>query len=223
MTELSEDEQKTILYVSHNMETIRTLCDRCIVLDSGKIIFDGDTEQAIAVYLGSVVQMKQHYTYNEKSDLRKTSGKLRFCALDFKGNPAFAAAEGLTVCIHYQVKEKIEDLHIRLTIHNQEQQVIGTSVSESLGELKKDSQKQVYLRLDTKMLAKGVYTAELAAVEPLGEGRQIRHAWLEHAFAFEITEDAFSQYRLNWPVKQWGYTVYPDLEVLDDAVSTKGV
>ena len=31
MTELSEDEQKTILYVSHNMETIRTLCDRCIV------------------------------------------------------------------------------------------------------------------------------------------------------------------------------------------------
>ena len=223
MTELSEDEQKTILYVSHNMETIRTLCDRCIVLDSGKIIFDGDTEQAIAVYLGSVVQMKQHYTYNEKSDLRKTSGKLRFCALDFKGNPAFAAAEGLTVCIHYQVKEKIEDLHIRLTIHNQEQQVIGTSVSESLGELKKDSQKQVYLRLDTKMLAKGVYTAELAAVEPLGQGRQIRDAWLEHAFAFEITEDAFSQYRLNWPVKQWGYTVYPDLEVLDDAVSTKGV
>ena len=101
--------------------------------------------------------------------------------------------------------------------------MIGTSVSESLGELKKDSQKQVYLRLDTKMLAKGVYTAELAAVEPLGEGRQIRHAWLEHAFAFEITEDAFTQYRLNWPVKQWGYTVYPDLEVLDDAVSTKGV
>lgn len=221
MTELSEDEQKTILYVSHNMETIRSLCDRCIVLDAGKILFDGEPEKAIGIYLGSVVQMKQHYTYEEKPNLRKTSGKLQFCTLDLKGNTAFAAVEGLAFYITYQVKETIEDLHIRLTIHNQEQQVIGTSVSESLGKFKKESSGRVCLKLNTRMLAKGVYTAELVAVEPLGEGRQIRHAWLEHAFAFEITEDAFVQYRLNWPVKQWGYTVYPDLEVLDCEIPTE--
>ena len=29
---------RTVLYVSHNMNTIRTLCDRCIVLEKGKMI-----------------------------------------------------------------------------------------------------------------------------------------------------------------------------------------
>lgn len=36
---------------------------------------------------------------------------------------------------------------------------------------------------------------------------------LEHAFAFEITEDAFGQYSLNRNAKEWGYTVYPDLKI----------
>ena len=40
MNEVSLTEGRTVLYVSHNMNTIRQLCDRCIVLDKGKIIFD---------------------------------------------------------------------------------------------------------------------------------------------------------------------------------------
>ena len=34
------------------MNTIRQLCDRCIVLDKGRIVFDGDVEEAISVYYG---------------------------------------------------------------------------------------------------------------------------------------------------------------------------
>lgn len=69
------------------------------------------------------------------------------------------------------------------------------------------------IHFDTTSLTKGEYVAELAAVEPMGGGRQWRHAWLEHAFAFEITEDAFGQYSLNRNAKKWGYTVYPDLKI----------
>ncbi len=36
MSEVAENEGRTVLYVSHNMNTIRQLCDRCIVLDHGK-------------------------------------------------------------------------------------------------------------------------------------------------------------------------------------------
>ena len=43
-------EGKTTLFVSHNMSAVKKLCDRTIVLDKGRIIFDGATEQAIAVY-----------------------------------------------------------------------------------------------------------------------------------------------------------------------------
>ena len=50
MGDVSRQEGRTILYVSHNMDTIRRLCDRCIVLDKGTIVFDGDVEKAIEIY-----------------------------------------------------------------------------------------------------------------------------------------------------------------------------
>ena len=50
MSDVAGQEGRTVLYVSHNMSTIRQLCTRCVVLDKGRVIFDGDVEQAIAVY-----------------------------------------------------------------------------------------------------------------------------------------------------------------------------
>ena len=43
-------EGRTVLYVSHNMDSVRELCDRCIYLEHGEIAFDGDPETAIAMY-----------------------------------------------------------------------------------------------------------------------------------------------------------------------------
>ena len=51
MGDAAENENKTILYVSHNMATIRSLCSRCVVLNKGKIVFDGDVEKAIEIYM----------------------------------------------------------------------------------------------------------------------------------------------------------------------------
>ena len=51
MSDSAHSSGKTILYVSHNMGTIQRLCDRCIVLDHGKLIFDGDVDEAISLYL----------------------------------------------------------------------------------------------------------------------------------------------------------------------------
>ncbi len=52
MSDAANNQGRTVLYVSHNMNTIRQLCTRCIVLDKGKVIFNGDTERAIGIYLG---------------------------------------------------------------------------------------------------------------------------------------------------------------------------
>ncbi len=37
---------KTILFVSRQINTIRQLCDRVIVLSEGKVIFDGDVAKS---------------------------------------------------------------------------------------------------------------------------------------------------------------------------------
>lgn len=51
MQEVSRGEGRTVLFVSHNMASIRNLCDRGIMLENGSVFFDGDVNDAIDRYL----------------------------------------------------------------------------------------------------------------------------------------------------------------------------
>lgn len=51
MQEVSQGEGRTVLFVSHNMASIRNLCHRGIVLENGSVFFDGDVSDAIDQYL----------------------------------------------------------------------------------------------------------------------------------------------------------------------------
>jgi len=53
MGEVSKSEGKTILFVSHNMSMISSLCQRGILLKQGNIQFNGPVEDAINTYLNS--------------------------------------------------------------------------------------------------------------------------------------------------------------------------
>jgi lipopolysaccharide transport system ATP-binding protein len=41
------DEGRTIIFVSHNMHTIKDLCPRTLILDAGKLVHDGVTDMAL--------------------------------------------------------------------------------------------------------------------------------------------------------------------------------
>jgi lipopolysaccharide transport system ATP-binding protein len=45
---------RTVLFVSHNMAAVRTLCSRGIVLNQGQVSFEGDIERAIYHYFESL-------------------------------------------------------------------------------------------------------------------------------------------------------------------------
>lgn len=58
----------TILFVSHSMEAVKKTCDRAIVLEEGKLIFDGDKDKAIQLYLtGS--EKKKHRKVALQADM----------------------------------------------------------------------------------------------------------------------------------------------------------
>ena len=41
---------KSVIFVSHDLAAVSSLCNRCLVLDAGRVIFDGPTASAIATY-----------------------------------------------------------------------------------------------------------------------------------------------------------------------------
>lgn len=68
MDQITKEQGRTILFVSHNLSAIQQLCKKTIVLEQGKIVFEGDTEKAIEYYT-------QHQNGQPTVDLRKTQNR----------------------------------------------------------------------------------------------------------------------------------------------------
>jgi lipopolysaccharide transport system ATP-binding protein len=64
-------EGRTVLFVSHNMQAISTLTQKCILLAHGKTIFQGKTELAIEKYLQENISKNPIYTSTPSDDKPK--------------------------------------------------------------------------------------------------------------------------------------------------------
>lgn len=51
MQSISKNEGRTVLFVSHNMAAVKSLCTKGIVLEHGKVVFNSDAESAVNYYL----------------------------------------------------------------------------------------------------------------------------------------------------------------------------
>ena len=84
MKEISKEGRRTVLFVSHNMGSIRSLCDRCILMDHGKVIFDGITDDCIREYL--TINMSEKHTDLLQVKERNGNGKLKFNSVELFDN-----------------------------------------------------------------------------------------------------------------------------------------
>ncbi|WP_179315795.1 ABC transporter ATP-binding protein [Winogradskyella undariae] len=51
MQDISKGDGRTVLFVSHNMAAVKSLCTRAIVLEHGTTVFEGGTDEAVDFYL----------------------------------------------------------------------------------------------------------------------------------------------------------------------------
>ncbi|AHG44180.1 ABC transporter ATP-binding protein [Rhizobium leguminosarum bv. trifolii CB782] len=74
--ELLKSQGTTILFVSHSTEQIRSACDKALVLEAGRIIFQGDVRSATVKYLETIFPEEHagafHEVPHEYSSLEKT-------------------------------------------------------------------------------------------------------------------------------------------------------
>ena len=50
MEDITKTQGRTILFVSHNMGAIQSLCSKCVLLDHGSIVMVGKTSEVINLY-----------------------------------------------------------------------------------------------------------------------------------------------------------------------------
>ncbi len=131
MQDISKGQGRTVLFVSHNMAAIQKLCTKCILLQNGKFIIEGKTEEVINFYLSQSVLNDSEYVFNTKSSGLKIAYATKLTIEDTNGNlmNEIPIGKPWQVKIHFVVREKIKNLIVALGILDVNDTPIRTSWS----------------------------------------------------------------------------------------------
>jgi lipopolysaccharide transport system ATP-binding protein len=122
LNKVTGQEGRTVLFVSHSLESVKQSCRRVIVLEDGRIKFDGLSEDGIEFYRDSVpFEPEAIKDANMKDRLHRTTGEVRFGkieAFNQAGQLAWSFWTGETARfeISYEVLAPIESLYILFRI-----------------------------------------------------------------------------------------------------------
>ena len=209
-------EGKTVLYVSHNMATIRKLCTRCVVLNKGEIIYDGDVEKAIGIYMDQASgELKNFYSFDgQKRSVpeRGTQVYIHSFELLEKQIARYTASESIKFRINVEGYDDIEDLRVRLEIRTVDGTNVGMSESKAMFSIKKGERKDVDFSYDISNLAEGTYSLRLTLFLLNDMGMHKGFDETTETIYFEIVEDESD--RTNWLPQYWGRVKLPSVERL---------
>ena len=212
MGDAANTEGKTILYVSHNMNTIRQLCTRCVVLDHGKLIYDGSVDTAIGIYADCQQKAEYHYDYRgyERPPIKNLD--LQFIEMDVLNDPASVLHSGDIVKLRLlcHANADVKNIKLRFEIVASDNTVAGTmftkeSISANAGE-----NVTLDISMDTSHLAPGTYRCDLLAFESNEFGNQ---DWCDRVQSALIIELQRRPSELEWLPQWWGHTVFEPMQI----------
>ncbi len=113
MQQVANDSQRTILFVSHNMQAVNHLCRKAIWLQQGRIMAMGDTSQIVDKYIGSLQQNKLKMAWQ---DIAEAPGNEYLRILSLELVPELPDASS--------VIDIRTPLTVKFRIHNQQEGVL---------------------------------------------------------------------------------------------------
>ena len=215
MSEAAHKDGRTVLYVSHNMNTIRRLCDRCIVLDHGKVVFDGDVDRAIAVYLNNENKLSIEYDY---SDLYRSPNESRILQMNGlsivdKEDSIFDRGEDINFVMHCKANDDVSQIGLRFEIFYCNGTLVGTAFSDKYITCSEGKEIDLHITLPSSNFVPGQYYVAALMYAFDSNGDQVGVDRVEPAIVFEI-QNAKTD-KINWLHYFWGYTRFDDLKILD--------
>ena len=139
MQDISREGGRTVLFVSHNMAAVKSLCTRGIVLENGKVVFESDADSAVNYYFKSNTQTKG-ISLLDRTD-RKGSGIIKVIGINLlnKKNECInqvisgdwlKVRINLNKCLHHIDYSR---LFVGIAIRDQEETRIVSFFSDEMG------------------------------------------------------------------------------------------
>ncbi len=178
----------SILFVSHDLNAIKMLCDRAIVLDQGVVVADGSPEDAVNHYNRLIADLEEQSQRQEmgygSNEAEITSVKL--WGQDSRGR-VVTAGEKTHIEISFKINSPIEDLTVGIMIRDRfGQDIFGTN-SHHLGldfEPRRDTHYKALFELDMD-IAPGKYTLTVA-LHSRENHIELCYHWRDNIETFEV-------------------------------------
>ncbi len=156
---------KTVLFVSHNMQSVEQLCTRACVVEKGQLAMVGDVQEAITEYFGAYSNTKfdeNSFIGNEK--VRRGNGHVRFSQIEMQnqhGDETTSISKGEKARVQFEVKatETVEQLRVLVSIQSGLTRQEVTSIDEVVlnESLHAGSTYAFAIEFDTSRFRQGIY------------------------------------------------------------------
>lgn len=209
MSDVSRNEDRTILYVSHNMNTVRELCDRVLVLDHGKVAFDGSVEEGIEVYSEQYISSSWKIDCQRNPELRLWDGDIvRVLSSEFVNQSCRQTdPSNIGMIIRWEADRVVEDICLRFEVRKPDGMRIGTACCFNINAEKNQRNGEATVVLDASSLVPGRYTSVLTLFTKNAFGSN-KNLDCVRGLDFELMGGNSD---LVWDARKWGSVRFPDM------------
>ncbi len=158
MTEIANQDGRTILFVSHNMQFIRQFCNRCIVLKKGKLIYNGDVDGGIKHYMLTGNIGGNYFDFTDMRRIVKTQyGILHSINFYERESMNFYENEKIKIKLEFEPYELGIDFRFTLDIRYIDGSSTGTAFTRTIEYSEINKRQTLELEFNTKGIAPGSY------------------------------------------------------------------
>ena len=199
MQDLSTGQGRTVLFVSHNLSAVASLCNRGIVMDKGKIFYRGDAPEAIYNY----TELNNTFEKSEKEISKFSSDSIRFISgrilnLEGKSITSVSIQESFHIEMKYFVGPDIQGIPVP-NFHFKTSDGVYAFIVNAPGmkEVKSGVYKAV-CKVPGNVFNDGIYSIGLAVTEYTRNSLNV-HFFEENYLTITVIDPVFSNpYRYGY-------------------------
>ena len=214
MQEVSRTHGRTVIFVSHNMSAVLQLTTRAVVLDKGRVIYDGPTKRAVEHYAGAVGDGSPVFFSVEKLPRKlRGTGAMRFVSFRFERPvPIFSPDEEFQFIAKVRAQETAPHLRFSMTIFTPEGAPVGTCFGPERQGLLGGQEMEFEISIPRPRLAPGRYCCGVSVGKGDHRVGMVDFDTILDTLAFEVrAEEGDGGTVAEWS-RGWGPIVLPDLK-----------
>lgn len=193
-------EGRTIIFVTHGVESVRQICDRAAVLNAGRLIAVGDPDECIRRYRDSLLNRTTWYADDQVEDPEVLSSarslttqlvrieRISVERVDGAVDAVVAPAEPVRIHLDWATDEVVDDVTVSFMLFEEDGKVLYGSNSDQLAQplASMAGTGRLTFTIDRLPLLRGVFTLSLGFHSRDGE---VVYDFAEHRL--EVASEGF--------------------------------